>query len=178
MIVLVDMDDVVAEFEKRIFELIMEKHPEKKDLLEKPRNSLNLGEDFPEIKDLIDEVKSESGLTEDLEQVKGSVNALKKILGRGHNVFICTSPLTNYRNSVLEKYKWIEKNLGKEWTKKIILTKDKTLIRGDILIDDNPEINGLKNPEWEHVIFDRPYNRHVKGKKRITWENWEKVLNL
>ena len=60
----------------------------------------------------------------------------------GHEVFICTAPLTNYENSVLEKYKWVEKNFGHEWIKKIILTKDKTLIKGDILIDDNPEIFG------------------------------------
>jgi len=177
MIILVDMDDVLVEFEKKIIELIIERYPEKKDLFKEERSNFKLTEEYPEFKELIKEIESQKGLTENLEPVKGSEKALKEMRKLGHEVFICTSPLTNYKNNVSEKYKWVEKNFGEEWTKKIILTKDKTLIKGDILIDDNPEINGLKEPEWEQVIFDRPYNRHIKNKKRLNWDNWKEVLN-
>ena len=178
MIILVDMDDVIVEFEKKIIELILKQNPEKKDLLKKERKKFKLSEEYPELKEAIEEIKSQKELTKNLEPVPGSVEALKEIKKKGHEVFICTSPLTKYETSVLEKYKWVEENFGYEWTKRIILTKDKTMIKGDILIDDNPEIKGLKDPEWEHIIFDRPYNKHIKNKKRLTWHNWKEVLNL
>jgi 5'-nucleotidase len=61
---------------------------------------------------------------------------------------------------------------------RIILTKDKTLIKADYIIDDKPEISGVENmPAWEHIIFDRPYNRQV-NKRRITWETWKDVMAL
>jgi len=178
MIILVDMDDVIVEFEKGIIEFLLKENPEKRELFEEEREKFKLSEEYPEFEKSIEQIKSSKGLTESLELVKGSIEALKEIEKMGHEVFICTAPLTNYENSVLEKYKWVEKNLGSEWIKKIILTKDKTLVKGDILIDDRPEILGLKEPEWEHVIFDRPYNKHIKNKKRLTWDNWKEVLNL
>lgn len=177
MIILVDMDDVIIEFEKKLVELIVERNPEKEGLFNGERSKFKLSDEFPEIKDLIKEIKTHDILIDDIEPVEGGVEALKKISKKGHDVFICTSPLTNY-NTILGKYKWIEKNFGHEWTKKIILTKDKTLIQGDFLIDDNPEVSGLKNPEWEHILFDRPYNKHIKDKKRMDWSNWEEVLGL
>ncbi len=178
MIILVDMDDVIVEFEKKIFEILLKENPEKKEFFEKERKKFKLSEEYPEFEKSIQRIKSLKGLIENLEPLKDSIESLKEIEKIGHEVFICTSPLTNYKNSVLEKYRWVEKYFGYEWIKKIILTKDKTLIKGDILIDDKPEIFGLKDPEWEHIIFDRPYNKHIKNKKRLTWNNWKEVLNI
>lgn len=91
---------------------------------------------------------------------------------------ICTAPLSQYENCVLEKYRWVEKHLGRDFVSKIILTRDKTLIRGDILIDDRPEITGIIEPAWEHIVFNLPYNKNVSGKRRIAWENWRSVLGV
>ena len=69
---------------------------------------------------------------------------------------------------MLEKYEWVENYLGDAWVKRIILTRDKTLIKGDYLIDDKPVITGVeRSPEWEQIVYDRPYNRDV-NKKRLT----------
>ena len=96
----------------------------------------------------------------------------------GLQVFICTSPLTTYKNCVLEKYQWVEDQLGADWVNRIILTKDKTLVKADYLIDDKPNITGVESmPAWEHILYDRPYNREV-NKKRLVWTNWKSVLNL
>jgi len=32
-------------------------------------------------------------------------------------------------------------------------------------------------PSWEHIFYDRPYNRDME-KRRLTWENWKDVLEL
>jgi 5'-nucleotidase len=110
--------------------------------------------------------------------VPGAKEALEEMQARGFEVFICSSPLDTYNNCVLEKYEWIEKVLGPTWVKQIILTKDKTIIKGDFLIDDKPLITGVQDPpEWEHIVFDRPYNRGA-NRRRITWNNWREVIVL
>jgi 5'(3')-deoxyribonucleotidase len=96
-------------------------------------------------------------------------------------IFRClVRPLTQYyEHCVLEKYQWVESNFGRNWTDRLVLTRDKTIIQGDILIDDRPDIVGaVKNPHWEHVIFEQPYNTHVTGKRRLTWSTWKKTLLL
>jgi 5'-nucleotidase len=72
----------------------------------------------------------------------------------------------------------VEKNLGPDWVKRVILTKDKTLVKADFLIDDKPEITGAEAvPVWEHILYDRPYNRGA-NRKRLTWANWKEVLGV
>ncbi len=84
------------------------------------------------------------------------------------DVFICTSPIKHYKHCPYEKvsrfsvsqhlfcslnkllpflflfaqYAWVEKHLGYDFLEQVILTRDKTLIAGDILIDDKPDILG------------------------------------
>lgn len=106
------------------------------------------------------------------------LEALTEMSEKSKEVFICTNPLSKYENCVLEKYRWVDDHLGKEWIKRIIVTKDKTIIRGDILIDDKPEIKGVETLSWEHIIFTQPYNLSVNSKRRLTWQNWKSVLDL
>ena len=40
------------------------------------------------------------------------------------------------------QYHWVEKHLGKSWVERIILTRDKTMVAGHILIDDTEHIAG------------------------------------
>ncbi|MBU0906583.1 MAG: hypothetical protein KKE05_00330 [Nanoarchaeota archaeon] len=95
----------------------------------------------------------------------------------GHEVFICTSPSVTSSTCIQNKFDWVERYLGKEWKHKIVLTKDKTVVNGDILIDDKPRVDGVDGrPSWEHVLYDQPYNRWLKMVKRITWGNWKEVL--
>lgn len=40
------------------------------------------------------------------------------------------------------QYRWVEKHLGPQFVERIILTRDKTVISGDLLIDDKEVIQG------------------------------------
>ena len=57
-----------------------------------------------------------------------------------------------------EKYQWVEKHLGKKAVSQLMLTKDKTIVRGDLLIDDKPGIKGLDSPSWFHALFTAAHN--------------------
>lgn len=173
------MDGVLADFEARFFELWTERFPNRLSIPLENRRTFRVREDYPlKFRRDIEGVYGETGFFANLNPVLGATEALNKMSKLSHLVFICTSPLTNYQNCVDEKYGWVDQNLGSNWVDRMILTRDKTLIQGDILIDDRPEIKGLKQPSWEHILFDQPYNREIKGKRRLNWQNYREVLGI
>ncbi|MBL7100402.1 MAG: 5'-3'-deoxyribonucleotidase [Nanoarchaeota archaeon] len=179
MIVLVDQDDVLAEWDNFFTEHWEKKYPDKP--IEQGRSFYKyIKGDYPEeYKSLAESIYCVPGFIRSLPPMPEGLEAVLEMDKLGLDVFICTSPLSKYENCVLEKYEWVENHLGRKWTKKIILTKDKTIVNGDVLIDDRPEISGVMVPSWEHIIFDQPYNQHIKDKRRIIkWKNWKEILKV
>ena len=59
------------------------------------------------------------------------------------------------------------------------MTSDKTVVRGDVLIDDKPAITGAHHPVWKQLLFEAPYNRHVTDRPRLTkWSEVETMLDI
>ncbi len=177
MRILVDMDGVITDFDGEFLQRWRQRHPDMFYVPLEQRKTFYVRDDYPEeLKPLVIEILSESSFFEEMLPVPGAKEALEEMESLGFEVFICSSPLSTYENCVFEKYKWVEKCIGPEWVKKIILTKDKTVVKADYLIDDKPVITGAENnPSWEHILYDRTYNRHI-DKRRVTWENWKDVL--
>ena len=177
MRILVDMDGVITDFDMEFLQRWQQRHPDLFYVPLEQRKSFYVKDDYPEeLRPLVSEILLESSFFAEMQPVPGAREALEEMETLGFDVFICSSPLSIFGNCVLEKYKWVEKFIGPNWVKKIILTKDKTVIRADYLIDDKPAITGVESrPGWEHILYDRTYNRHV-DKRRITWENWKDIL--
>lgn len=176
-IILIDMDGVLADFEAGFLRAWRQKFPNLPYIPLEKRKTFHVRDDYPkELEKDVESIITSPGFFQNLPLIPMAKEAIIKMEALGYEVFICTRPISKYENCVLEKYHWIEHNLGYEWTQKLIVAKDKTLIYGDILIDDRPQHLGLKKPTWTHVLFDRPYNRNAKDKLRITWDNWEKIL--
>ena len=179
MRILVDMDGVISDFDGEFIKRWQERHPEIPVVPMEKRMFFYVKDSYPEeLQPLVAEILLGPGFFRDMMPVEGAKEALFEMDKMGHEVFICTSPISAYRNCVLEKYEWVENYLGGAWVKRIILTRDKTLIKGDYLIDDKPVITGVESsPAWEQIVYDRPYNRDV-NKKRMTWANWKNVLTF
>jgi 5'-nucleotidase len=162
MIILVDQDGVLANFELACLEAWRERYP---DLPFVPMNERTthdikvqyetLGEGF--VKKMRDIIHGD-GFYANLQPIDGAVEAMKEMRQDGYTVFICTAPARNTR-CIAEKAEWIGKNLGLDWIEQLIATRDKTLVYGDVLIDDKPKITGLVTPHFQHILFDQPYNR-------------------
>lgn len=84
----------------------------------------------------------------DLESIDGALNAFKE-LSSIHDVWILSRASAKNINSYTEKAQWVLNNLGYEAQKKLILCHDKSLLKGDILIDDCNNANQDKfEGEW------------------------------
>lgn len=178
MIILIDQDGVLADFENAFISVWRQRHPDIAPVAFEDRKSFHLLEDYPpELHARAQAIYTASGFIRDLPPVPGAVEAFREMLALGMDLRICTAPLHQYENCVAEKFQWVERHLGRAATERIVMTRDKTLVRGDILIDDKPHIEGaVARPSWRHVVYDAPYNRHVADRPRMVWSDWRNVL--
>lgn len=119
-----------------------------------------------------------------LEPLPGALDAVRAMDALPDTeVFICTSPLLKYQHCVGEKYQWVEKHLGPRFVERIILTRDKTVVSGDLLIDDKDTIRGQEEtPSWEHILFTCCHNQHLDlppTRRRLSsWsDNWREIVD-
>lgn len=177
MIVLVDMDGVLADFEKGYLDAWKRQHPDKPAIQPEDRNTFYIVNQYPkDLRPLVWDILLAPGFFAALEPVEGAIAAVHEMDALGPEVFICSSPLIPNKTGASEKYAWVQQHLGVDWARRLILTSDKTLVHGDYLIDDRPEVDGSQTPTWTHILFDRPYNRANGQLQRLTWSNWKDIL--
>jgi 5'-nucleotidase len=153
---LVDMDGVLANFSGRFDQLWQERHPDKPFTPWEERTSWYIEDNYPEeLHDLIFEIAREPGYFRTLDPLPGAVEGINKLTELG-DVWICTAPLTGNPTCASDKMDWAAEHLGEQWRKRLVITKDKTLVRGDFLIDDKPLIKGSMVPQWTHILFQSP----------------------
>lgn len=176
-LILIDQDGVLADFDQGVAQQWRWRFATDWPLQE-PRRHFYLHDDLPQWRDALHELYRSKGFFEQLPPVEGALAAVQTLLQAGLDVRICTSPMDEYRHCVGEKIAWVEQHLGSEWTRRVIVTKDKTWVRGDVLIDDKPQVSGSLKPVWQHWLYDRPYNRHL-NQPRVCWQNedsWRVLL--
>mgnify|MGYP002795022247 CR=1 FL=1 len=139
-ILYLDMDGVVADFEKKIGEL----QPEIKDF--------KSFEDINELSEKIDLVcYANPEIYHDLPPVPGAIEAVKKLY-EIYEVYFLSTAMWSLPASFTGKRMWIEKHFGDLGKKKLILTHRKDLMRGDFLVDDRTH-NGAGQFEGELLLF-------------------------
>jgi 5'-nucleotidase len=177
MRILVDMDGVLADFEGHLMTQWRSLYPNSFHMRPEERKDFYISDYFPEEeRQKVLDLMYAREFFANLPTIPGGKEALTEMRALGWQVWLCSSPLIQNRTGASEKYDWIEQHLGQEWIGDLILATDKTLVQGDILIDDRPVIEGAYKPSWEHVLYDQVYNREQTGKRRLTWANWKSVL--
>lgn len=71
----------------------------------------------------------------ELEPLPDALEALKE-LGMFYDLYILTRPSIYNTHCYSEKAEWIKKHLGFDMLNKLILSPDKSLLKGDFLVDD------------------------------------------
>lgn len=175
-VILIDMDNVLADFDKAFIFEYYRKFPKRSIVPISMRENYYIKDDYPKkFHNDIESIYNESGFYKKLEPIEGAIEAFIDI-SKIFNTYICTSPLQTNPTCIEDKTWWIRNYLGNNFIKKTIISHDKTLINGDILIDDNPKINGvILFPKWKQLIFERAYNKNI-DKAKINWNNYQEIL--
>lgn len=177
---LIDMDGVLGKWTDRFRTLFEAKFPDRKMLPHEKLTKFYLEDLHPkEWHDDFEEIRMTQGFYLGIEPIEGAIESLKDIENNCLDFidpFICSSPEVgetfHYCHS--EKAEWVQTYLGSFWAKRLILTKDKTLVRGHLLIDDKPVITGAMTPTWSHLIYDQPWSREAarENNSGFAWEDW------
>lgn len=130
----------------------------------------DINRSFPDIKKRTGKLPSEYFFTDNADKIfetvskpfNGVKEAIDKLRRNGHKVVIVTwqFSLKNIKHTLdfLEMY-----NIRYD---DICFTRDKWMIKGDYLIDDNPEFILDKRDKSKKIVVDTPYNRNIS--KRYT----------
>ena len=121
----------------------------------------------PFLRDMTEENKyphSRTGFFMDLEPIPGALEALSE-LRMLYDVYILTKPSFYNIHCYTEKAMWIQKHMGFDMLSRLILSPDKSLLKGDFLVDD-AQYDGQTEFEGTFMQF---------GTER--WPGWKEVKN-
>ena len=89
-----------------------------------------------------------------LEPLANAIDALKFLLvNEQFDPYILTAPSIQNPLSYTEKRLWVEKHLGMEYVERLIISSNKSLLKGDFLIDDYIEGKGQESFEGQLIHF-------------------------
>lgn len=134
MRVFIDMDGVIVDFDGFRSEL------------EKKTNTIITG----------DMMKQLPSVYSVMDPMPGAIEAVRSLIGMGHDVWLATKPPTGIPQAYADKVQWVLDHLP-ELKRKIILTHDKGLLRGDVLIDDRPHKANADKFEGELLHFSASF---------------------
>jgi 5'-nucleotidase len=172
ILLLCDMDGVVVDFAKGFREgyAKLYNEPDPGEL-----TCFEVFDAYPHIEETkLWDVWHQKGFFLGLDPMPGALEALEAMERCGVDIWFCSSPSAT--SSWSEKAEWIDHWLGDKWVRKLILTKDKTLVVGDYLLDDKPVITGYGTPCWEQIVFNGQYNKDIEDKFCINWTDWPRLL--
>ncbi len=127
-ILYIDMDGVLVDFQTGIDQLSEET--------------------IKEYEGRLDEVPGIFGL---MDPMKGALEAFEQLSNNFDTYILSTAPWEN-ETAWSDKIVWVKKYLGEKARKRLILSHNKHLNKGDFLIDDRLK-NGVDKFEGEHIHF-------------------------
>jgi 5'(3')-deoxyribonucleotidase len=96
-----------------------------------------------------------------------------RVLQLKYEVFIATAAM-EVPTSFAAKFKWLERHFPFIPTSHIVYCGDKSILRADYLIDDNPR--QLRRFKGEGILFSSPHNAKVTGFRRV--KDWVEVEEM
>lgn len=172
MTILVDMDDTIEQLLHAWVRAVNEKYQQSacyEDII-----SWDVSAAFPELTwEQVYGVTFEPGFWKTVDPIPGAAEVLQRLMRDGHDVYIVTA--TPYQ-SVQEK---MDDLLFRyfpflSWDQ-VIITRNKQLIRGDVLIDDG--VHNLEGGNYVKILMTAPHNRDYDAEANgmIRVRNWEEI---
>ena len=176
MTILVDMDDTIEYLLQAWVQAINDQYG--RDVSWESIDSWDVSAAFPGLsREQVYEVPLLPGFWKNVKPVPGAAEALQRFMEAGHEVYIVTATpyqsVTEKMTDVLFRYfpflSW----------KQLIVTSNKQMIRGDVLIDDG--VHNLEGGDYIRILMTAPHNRsydaEANGMIRVSdWAEVEAVI--
>lgn len=174
--VLVDMDDTIEMLGAAWCEYLNARHGT--NVAHEDLNQWEVAKIFPSI----DRNDVYAPLLEDefwewVKPMDGAAETIQKIISDGHTVYIVTT--SDYRSLKAKMDKVLFRYFPFIHWSDVIITSNKQMVRGDILIDDG--LHNLVGGEYEKVLMTAPHNKDFAeeeyyGIRRVN--NWNEAYNV
>lgn len=185
--VLVDTDEVLADFKSAYLELVHEymdrfgKHGARFNReqiteyrIEDSPFFLELKKDWPMLPVWVNEqITRREGFCWGIKPFAGARESLDELQKIAH-VYIVTSPWHESKTWMHERVAWLDHHMGMPH-KRIVQTNDKSVVHGHFMIDDKPE-NLLT---WTHgmgLLWDQAHNRGPNAASLTRVLNWSHAM--
>ena len=146
MIVYIDMDDVLCNFAEAFNQAL----------------ALNPAIRFPQ---------SQYGFFTALAPKEGAIEAVSALLASDrYDPYILTAPSVKNPLCYTEKRVWVGDHLGTEMVERLIICRNKSLLKGDYLIDDN--VSGRRQEAFEGQLL------HFGSAEYPDWRAVRDYLNV
>lgn len=157
-VLLCDMDGPLAEFDALFFERVLERGWQIECTFAERRHRFATDHMVDEAERRLARLMvHEPGWFASLPVQDGAVDGLNE-LAKYAEVWICTKPLEENPTCRDEKAAWLEQHFGEKWVRRLILAPDKSLVHGQVLLDDAPKPAWFPRATWAPVIFPTPFN--------------------
>ena len=171
--ILVDLDDTMTDLSTAWVAAINEKFG----TTTRPEDitGWNLERFFPGLsRSKVYSVMHDPGFWDSVFPKEGAVEYMKRLMDEGHDVYVVTSTF----------YKGLEEKMRRvlfrhfpfiNW-RNVIITSNKQLVRGDVLVDDAPHnhVGGA----YVSILMDTPHNRDFAEEGVIRVHNWEEIYGV
>lgn len=153
MTILVDIDDTIEFLLKAWVNYLNEKY--RYDVNWEEIRTWNMQDSFPELsKEQIYSPLQDENLWSEVDPMPYASDIIQRLMNEGHDVYLVTS---SYYKTIPAKF---DRMLFKyfpiiDW-KHVIITYNKQMIRGDVLIDDGP--HNLEGGDYAKILMSSPHN--------------------
>ena len=177
MTILVDMDDTIEQLLKAWLNWVNKKFG--RNVAYDEVTEWNVAAHYPGLtREQVYDVQNDPGFWKTVEPIPGAAEALKHLMEEGHEVYIVTTTPYEHlhekmRDLLFRYFPFLS------W-KQVIITSNKKMIRGDILIDDG--VHNLEGGDYLKILFTAPHNRtydaEENGMIRVnTWDEAVKIID-
>ena len=172
MVILVDMDDTIEQLLSAWLRRINERYG--RSVRYEDVYNWDIALAYPGLTwEQVYGVPLEPGFWRTVDPIPGAAEALQRLMAAGHEIYIVTATecdsVPEKMNELLFRYfpflTW----------RQVIITANKQLIRGDVLIDDGP--HNLEGGDYVKILMTAPHNRgyDAEANGMIRVSNWDEI---
>ena len=172
MVILVDMDDVLEQLVEAIVKYNNAHYGT--DVSAYDVVEWNLARAFPTLtREMVYSPEYDEDFWSEVEPMPGADKVLRRLIDEGHDIYVVTASTYETLRQKMDDllFRWFP---FIDW-KHVIVTSNKHMIKGDVLIDDGP--HNLTGGSYRKILFDRPHNRSFDEKSvgAVRVHDWEEI---